>query len=82
MKSKKCPLLEECPIFQQNIFMNKKKGQTYKAAYCMAGEKNYRSCKRYRAVEISGKAIPENIFPDSSLSIDEIILISRTVSNG
>ena len=78
MKQKDCCFLMQCPIFKKNVFHSEKSGTTYRALYCTAGEGKFKKCKRYQVVKVTGKSIPENILPNSQLSIEEIIKISTT----
>ena len=68
-----CPKFEKCPIYQKNVFFNEKAGETYKTLYCTAGEQKYSTCKRYLVAQKAGKPAPDNIMPNSSLTVDQII---------
>lgn len=68
-----CPKFVKCPIYQKNVFKNESSGESYKNLYCNAGEAKYKACKRYLVSEKAGKPAPENIMPNSSLTVDEII---------
>ncbi|MGE0079119.1 MAG: hypothetical protein AB7S48_14775 [Bacteroidales bacterium] len=72
-KTKNCPKLEKCPIYIKNVFINPKAGETYRNIFCTAGHEKYTTCKRYIVSEKTGKPVPENIMPNTILTIDEII---------
>lgn len=72
--SANCPKLEKCPIYINNVFLNPKAGETYRKIYCTAGYAKYSTCKRYMVSEKAGKPAPETIMPNSSLTVDEIIM--------
>lgn len=67
-----CPKMEKCPIFKQGVLMNEKTGQTYKNLYCTKPEK-FKECKRYLVSEIIKKPVPENILPNSPMTVDQIL---------
>ena len=81
MKTYTCPIILKCPIFRENVFHNKKTGLTYRAMFCEAGFEKYKNCKRYQAVKKSGMMVPENILPNSKLTVDEIIRIMTSSLN-
>jgi len=68
-----CPKFAKCPIYQKDVFINEKAGTTYKNLFCTAGELKYKSCKRFIISEKMGRPAPDNIMPNSSMSIDDII---------
>ena len=72
MNNKHCPKIKECPIFQKKVLFSERLGETYRNLFCNVPE-YYSSCKRYIVSEKTGLKIPENIMPNSKLSIDEII---------
>lgn len=68
-----CPLFDRCPIYQRNVFYNEKAGETYRTIYCLAGEVEYSTCKRYQVSIKLGRPVPDTIMPNSSLSVQQII---------
>lgn len=73
MENNTCPKFPKCPIYQKDVFINEKAGTTYKKLYCTAGEAKYTTCKRYIISEKMGRPAPENIMPNCSLPIEQII---------
>ena len=73
MNENTCPKFEKCPIFVNNVFLSNRTGETYKNLYCIKGASRWETCKRYTVSNKTGKPVPENILPNSSLSVDEII---------
>lgn len=71
-KNNQCPKMEKCPVFLKNILHSEKMNQTYKQLYCLADEMKYKTCKRYQISEKYGKPAPDNVLPNSSMSIEEI----------
>ena len=72
-KAKLCPKYEKCPIYIKNVFKNETAGETYRILYCSAGEAKYSTCKRFIVSNIVGRPAPENIMPNSSLTVEQII---------
>lgn len=72
MNQNRCPKLEKCPIFKKGLLYSEATGQTYKNLYCLNSER-FKDCKRFIISEKTGLAVPDNILPNSSLSINEII---------
>lgn len=79
MIRKNCPVFENCPVFKKNIFVDERSQLTFKTAYCKAGYAKYTQCKRFQALEVSHEKIPENILPNSKLSVREILLIASSL---
>lgn len=73
METATCTKFAKCPIYQKNVFFNEKAGETYKTLYCTAGEVKYKTCKRYIVSEMMGRPAPDNIMPNCSLTVEEII---------
>lgn len=69
----RCPKYSKCPIFQENVLSSERMGQTFKKLYCEAGPAVFQKCKRYIISERTGKPVPPNILPSSSIDVDEII---------
>jgi hypothetical protein len=67
-----CPILEDCPVYLNNINHNEMVGLTYRSLYCLQVNKKYKVCKRYHASIKFGKAVPRNFLPNSKVSIDEL----------
>ena len=44
-----CPILEDCPVYQNNIHHNEMIGFSYRSLYCLQVNKKYKTCKRYHA---------------------------------
>lgn len=69
-----CPKIDVCPIFGKNILHNERVGETYKNLYCLQNELGFNKCKRFQVSKMNpGKKIPENIMPNSSFSIEDIV---------
>jgi len=68
-----CPKYLKCPIFIENVLSSERMGKTFRKLYCEAGPEVYRQCKRFIVSEKTGKPVPADILPSSSLSVDEII---------
>ena len=68
----KCPKLEKCPIFINNVLHNELLGQTYRNLYCETSDAMYKTCKRFIFAEKYGKSPSVHILPNSSLSVEEI----------
>ena len=66
-----CPKTPKCPIFQ-GILKGTEFTETYKKLYCEAGEEGRNRCKRYQVAMKVGKC-PDNILPNSSKTVEEII---------
>lgn len=79
--SNTCPKFAKCPIYQKNVFKNEASGELYKNLYCNAGESRFKACKRYQVSEKVGMPAPENIMPNSSLTIEEIIAKMNVLNN-
>jgi hypothetical protein len=66
-----CPKAEKCPIFN-GILKGTEYIDVYKRLYCESGEIGRMRCKRYQVAQILGKC-PENLLPNSTKSVEEII---------
>jgi hypothetical protein len=66
-----CPKTPKCPIFN-GILKGTEFTETYKSLYCEAGEEGRNRCKRYQVAMNVGKC-PDNILPNSSRTVEEII---------
>jgi hypothetical protein len=71
MDSDLCPKTPKCPIFN-GILKGTQFTETYKRLYCEAGEAGRNNCKRYQISQKTGKC-PENVLPNATKSVDEII---------
>ena len=60
-----CPILEDCPVYLNNVYHNEMVGLTYKSLYCLQVNRKYKTCKRYNAFVKLGKSAPRNILPNS-----------------
>ena len=67
-----CPLIEDCSVYQNNIYHNEMVGLSYRSLYCLQVNKKYKVCKRYNAFVKLGKPAPRDIMPNSPVSLDEI----------
>ncbi len=72
MSTTTCPKLEKCPIFLKNIFHNELVGKTYKHLFCQSEDNNHFNCKRYLFSEKFKKSAPDNVLPNTTLSLEEI----------
>ncbi|MBN2610745.1 MAG: hypothetical protein JXB00_04235 [Bacteroidales bacterium] len=70
-----CPNTPKCPIFH-GILKGTEYTETYKRLYCEAGEAGRNRCKRYLVAKAVGKC-PENILPNSTKTVEEIIQMMR-----
>ncbi|MBN2213778.1 MAG: hypothetical protein JW723_05990 [Bacteroidales bacterium] len=75
MEEKICPKTPKCPIFQ-GILKGTEFTETYKRLYCEAGEEGRNRCKRYQVALRVGKC-PDNILPNSSKTVEEIIVTMK-----
>jgi len=76
MENDVCEKFAKCPIFQNGVLFNEFTGETYKTLYCLRPGR-YQTCKRYLASKECNCSIPDRIMPNSSLSLEEIILRAR-----
>jgi hypothetical protein len=67
-----CPLLEDCPVYLNNVDHNEMVGLSYRSLYCLQVNKKYKMCSRYYAYIRLGKPAPRNLLPNSHLRIDEL----------
>lgn len=75
MNKEICPKTTNCELFNGKILKREQSTAVYKNLFCEAGKEKYHTCKRYIAAIKTGKPVPENILPNSSKSIEEIISI-------
>jgi hypothetical protein len=68
-----CPKSEKCPIFIGGVLKRPESEQVYRNLYCNADKKNYTKCVRFIISEKIGKTAPNDILPNCSRDIDEII---------
>jgi hypothetical protein len=71
----RCPILEDCSVYLNNVNHNEMVGLTYRSLYCLQVNRKYKMCKRYQVCIKSGKKAPRNILPNSSLHPDFIALL-------
>jgi len=74
---KTCPKFEKCPIFTGNSASSENLEEIYRNLYCKEGEQKYTTCLRYIVAEKTGAAPPNNIFPNSSFSVEEVIILMK-----
>jgi len=67
-----CPILEDCPVYINNVNHNEMVGLTYRSLYCLQGNKKYKTCRRYHACLKYGKQVTRRILPNSSFTMEEI----------
>jgi hypothetical protein len=67
-----CPILEDCPVYLNNVSHNEMVGLTYKSLYCLQGNKKYKTCRRYHACVKYGKQVTRRVLPNSPLGILDI----------
>jgi hypothetical protein len=79
MEDNLCPKYKTCPIFQGTSSASQNLERIFKQLYCNAGKTKYATCKRYIVSEQVGVAAPKHIFPNSSLSVDEIKKIMKNM---
>ena len=66
-----CLKSEECPLFNDQIFIRKTYGQVYKKLYCTAGQRRWSQCRRYQVVEKFGTCA-DFVMPNSTATFEEI----------
>ncbi len=66
-----CPKTPNCPIFN-GILKGTHYTETYRALYCLAGQKGQKKCKRFLVAEVAGKC-PDNLLPNSTKSVEAIV---------
>jgi hypothetical protein len=71
MQADVCPKAVKCPIFS-GILKGTEYMDVYKRLYCEAGEAGRLRCKRFQVAQVLGLC-PENVLPNSTKSVDEII---------
>jgi len=67
-----CPILEDCPVYLNNVSHNEMVGLSYRSLYCLQVNKKYKSCKRYQACMKLGIRVTRKLMPNSPLSLEEI----------
>ena len=72
MEANLCPRTPGCALFNDNLLKRKESAEVYKELYCRAGESKYITCKRYMVSE-KVKICPDNVMPNSSMTVNEII---------
>jgi len=70
-----CPKTVKCPIFS-GVLKGTEFTETYKKLYCEAGEDGRNRCKRFQVAEAVGKC-PDNVLPNSSKTVKEIIAVMK-----
>jgi hypothetical protein len=73
MKATDCPIMKHCPIFKENVIINKEVDMFYKDYYCQAGQGNYETCKRYKLFLVLHSPIPTNILPDNPFPVEKLV---------
>jgi hypothetical protein len=73
MNTNVCPKMEICPIFKNNVLLNKEVGTSYKNVYCTAGGQKYKSCKRFMLSQAVKVPIPTSILPNNPFSMESLI---------
>ncbi len=66
-----CPKTPKCPIFN-GILKGTEFTETYKRLYCEAGEEGRNRCRRFQVAQTVGKC-PENVLPNASKTVEEIV---------
>ena len=74
-----CPIIEDCPVYINNINHTEMVGLTYRSLYCLQVNKKYKVCKRYHAYTKIGKPVPRSVLPNSHVNIDELVGHTGTV---
>jgi hypothetical protein len=72
-----CPNIDDCPVYQNNVIHSEMVGLTYRSLYCLQGNKKYKACKRYLAINRFGKQVPRNILPNTVVAIDELASVAE-----
>lgn len=70
-----CPKTPKCPIFN-GILKGTEFTDTYKQLYCEAGQEGRDRCKRFQVALRTGKC-PDNILPNASRTVEEIIQMMK-----
>jgi len=76
--NQKCPKIESCPLFNNQLLKRQESADTYKNLYCNK-ENRFRECKRYIVSNKVGKCAPY-VLPNSFSTADE--LIARMIKDG
>lgn len=71
METQICPKTPKCPIFN-GVLKGTDFTDTYKKLYCEAGEAGRERCRRFQVARVIGKC-PDNVLPNSTKSVEEII---------
>lgn len=72
-----CPNIDDCPVYLNNVIHSEMVGLTYRSLYCLQGNKKYKTCKRYLAMNRFGNKIPRNVLPNSVAPIDELAAVTE-----
>ncbi len=72
-----CPNIDDCPVYQNNVTHSEMVGLTYRSLYCLQGNKKYKVCKRYLAINRFGKKLPHNVLPNTVAPIDELAAVAE-----
>jgi len=68
-----CARSAKCPIYTGILESNEILINAYKSLYCENGKTGRENCKRYQVASIVGSSPPDDILPNSDLSVDTII---------
>ena len=74
-----CPNIDDCPVYQNNVIHSEMVGLTYRSLYCLQGNKKYKVCKRYLAINRFGKKVPRNILPNSVIRVEELAGVAEVI---
>jgi len=72
MDASYCPKTPKCPIFN-GVLKGTEYTETYQKLYCKAGDEGRKKCRRYQVAQEVGMC-PPDILPNSSKTVDEIII--------
>lgn len=71
MENQVCPKTPKCPIFN-GVLKDTGYTNTYRKLYCLAGEDGRSKCRRFQVAEKVG-ICPENVLPNSSKTVEQIV---------
>ena len=72
-EDKICARSAKCPIYAGILESNEVLINAYKSLYCENGQTGRENCKRNQVASIIGSSPPDDILPNSDLSVDTII---------
>jgi hypothetical protein len=71
MNTENCPLLEKCPLFNNQLLKRQESAETYKKLYCLKAAK-FSDCKRFIVSSQVGRCA-DYVLPNSFDSVESLI---------